>query len=150
MTEENASLEEIKPALIVEGVLCNKIESMTGALECLRAPDLLGMDPMTNVRTTYHIMRIEVQEMVDLLKPYNQASLAPKHRLARRLFKKFLKHMQENDVMNAKLKTANDPVCLAFATEAVRFIKAFHEVMLERNSAKKRTATTQVYCAANH
>jgi len=146
MSEENATLQEIKPAIIVEGVLCNKIVSIQGAIECLNAAHIVDLDPITNVKTTYHIVRTEVQEMVELLKPYTQASLAPKHRLARRIMKHYLEHLKKHDVMNSELQSENDPVCLEFTRELIRFIDALSNSMIERKTAKERLAVTRVYC----
>ena len=133
------------PAPIVEGMLASVMAQVKAAadvvgprLEAPKAKKLL------EVRALFVIVYEQIHTACDLMRPYNEASLSPKHRLCRRVLLEMDMRMRRGDL--AKAKVYRNKLVAGFAKDLVEFLQAFHIVLSEASTRDMRYDAAEEFC----
>jgi hypothetical protein len=85
-----------------------------------------------------------IDQALDRLKGYHDASLNVKHRLSRKVLRAMSARLLENDVLPAK-RMHNKRIA-HFAHDMVQFLTAFHLVLSENTPKNDRYKIAEAFC----
>ena len=131
----------------VEGVMADVLVQIKGSLDVVMG---LTQDPgikkVDSIKSTFLITRSEVENCLVLLSAYSNASLSPKHRLARAILFHFSGRLTEmaEDIRSAK--AVNSGKLTRFGEALVEFLTSYHRVLSDATETKHRGIITKGYC----
>ncbi len=134
---------DIYPAEIVEGMLAVCLSQIKASLDVVYE-NPKSMKPLQNVRACYLLTGSLIDQALDRLKGYHDASLNVKHRLSRKVLRAMSARLLENDVLPAK-RMHNKRIA-HFAHDMVQFLTAFHLVLSENTPKNDRYKIAEAFC----
>jgi hypothetical protein len=138
----------IFPAEMVEGLLASTLFSISASVECLRPGIETKLTRLANVKASYAIAQIEIENALEALKHHSDASLRPKHKSARDVLKVALETLLSLEVSKAKqMRNRN---VLGFARWATSFLTTYHLVLLEGTSQLERISLVEGFKGDPH
>lgn len=137
---------QVFPAEIVEGMLAQLIFSVKYSLDVVYLNKVKSLTRMQNIEACYKITSEEVEDALGRLRPYNRASLNPKHRLCRDILEAMSERLKVHDVRKAK-RTTNKKV-KGFGRDVVEFLSAMHVTLAEDTPKKKRVVAAEAFCGS--
>jgi hypothetical protein len=127
----------IFPKACVEGLMAEALSSVHSSFL-----ELLSDSPLKkikNAKASWLITYGEVTKVLECLEPYHDRALSPKHWMARDVFKEMKDRLIKTSTIG-NAKNVGHSSAKMFARDLTEFLKALHEVMLDRNSdATRRT-----------
>ena len=141
--EKSNRAADIYPAEVVEGMLAMALSQIKASLDVVYA-DPKGIKPIENARACYLLTGSLIDQALDRLKGYHDASLNPKHRLSRRVLRAMSARLLANDVLPAK--RMHNKRLARFAHDMVQFLTAFHLVLSEGTPKKDRYEIAEAFC----
>tara|TARA_R100000152_G_C6742823_1_gene166575 strand:+ start:251 stop:751 length:501 start_codon:yes stop_codon:yes gene_type:complete len=119
----------VYPFEYVEGMLGAAIASIFHAVDSMRPENQarLSMSRIENVRASAAIVYCEVMDSLSMLEPYHDASLNPKHRLMRSIFRAMA--LAIDGLGLEKAKTVRHGSALKYAQLMTESLKTIHRVM---------------------
>lgn len=143
--EEELIKANIFPKEFVEGIIAECIAQIKFSLDVLREPNLVGVKRVDSIKDTFLIAMNESQSVIKMLEHYNDASLSPKHKLARYVLKSLVKRLTDiHGFMDAK--RANNSRVVEFARVITGFLVAIHTIMHADTSPKVREMRAAEFC----
>jgi hypothetical protein len=127
----------IFPKACVEGLIAEALSSVHSSF--LELMTNYQMKKIDNARATWAITYGEVVKVLQCLEPYTDASLAPKHWMARDIFKE-MKERMDRTVGIQDAKNVGNKNAVHFARDLTEFMQALHNVLHDkRTDAQRRT-----------
>ena len=125
-------------AAAIEGIFGETIDAMHMEFNCFSATAQgmleTGQTPQDNVRAFYRLTFRSVSSFVRALEEMSDASLQPRHRFVRAIFKTFLTQLELIKKAIEELDEDSDvethPACTTLAAGYLRFANAAHECMI--------------------
>ena len=137
---------QIFPAEMVEGLLAATLFSISDSIECLRPNVATKLTRLANIKASYAIAQIELENALEALKHHSDASLRPKHKSARDVLKVALETLLALNVPKAKqMKNRN---VLGFAHWATSFLTVYHSVLLEGTTQSERIRLVEEFSSS--
>lgn len=127
----------IFPKSCVEGLLAECLSSVHSSFVQLMTN--MDMTRIQNAKATYAITYGEVLKIIQCLEPYTDASLSPKHWMARDVCIEMRDRLDRiMDIQNAK--NVRNKHAVQFARDLTEFMSAMHSVLDDKNTdAQRRT-----------
>lgn len=120
------------PKFIIEGLIGEKITEIFKSIEVLNTGselDKLQAKSLDNARATIAIAKLELEELVDLLKDMKDATMTPRHKAVRKLAKGVVSFIVKNaDEINTA-ETPDDKVIVDSIKKIIKFLTTATETM---------------------
>lgn len=120
------------PKFIIEGLIGEKITEIFKSIEVLNTGselDKLEAKSLDNARATIAIAKLELEELVDLLKDMKDATMTPRHKAVRKLAKSVVNFIVKNaDEINTA-ETPDDKVIVDSIKKIIKFLTTATETM---------------------
>jgi len=136
---DKPNFTEIFPAWVVEGMLSEILREIKSAVDVLW--DNVE-EPDVHAKITFVIVWGYVQDTLAKLKPYDDASLRPKHALCRGV----ISHMSDRLEDNNPNDDGDGFDLSIFAQDLVSFLTAFHLCLSEGTTKAAKTAAHMEFC----
>ena len=127
----------IFPKACVEGLIAESLSSVHSSF--LQLMTNIDMKRIDNARATWAITYGEVLKIIQCLEPYTDASLSPKHWMARDVCKEMRERM-DRTIGIQDAKNVRNRYALQFARDLTEFMSALHNVLHDKKTdAQRRT-----------
>ena len=123
---DNVSLSTSSvPKFIIEGLIGEKVTEIFKSIEVLNVGselDKLEAKSLDNAKATIAVAKLELEELVDLLKDMKDATLTPRHKAVRKLAKSTVNYIMKNaDEINSA-ETPDDKVIVDCMKKIIKFV----------------------------
>jgi hypothetical protein len=136
----------IFPKEFVEGAIAECIAQIKHSLDTLRDDTpVKGVRKIDGVKGTFLVAVNEAASVITMLEHYTDASLSPKHRLARYVLKSFVRKLKSIDGFMESKRMDNKRV-IEFAEVITSFLVTIHTVMHADTKKKMREMYAAEFC----
>jgi hypothetical protein len=131
----------------VEGILADVIVQIKSSLDVVMGfTEESKLSKVDDIKATFLISKAEVGNCLELLSNYSNASLTPKHRMARAVLSRYASTLEEMGEEVGAAKAQHSRHLTSFAKELVTFLTNLHHVLQDGTSDKRRRSIVSDYC----
>lgn len=129
------------PKFIIEGLIGEKVTEIFKSIEVLNTGseiDKIEAKSLDNAKATIAIAKLELEELVDLLKDMKDATLTPRHKAVRKLAKSTVNYIMKNaDEINSA-ETPDDKIIVDTVKKIIKFLVTSTETMSDTTNEMAR------------
>jgi hypothetical protein len=104
----------------------------------------IKMTQRDNLLATFRIMEFEMQNVLDALEGFNDASLTKKHRMCRQIIQSYVKKLR--NLAMWEVRSIKNKKCMTFAKLCTSFLTDMHKMMHADTSPKVRKTILERVC----
>lgn len=104
----------------------------------------IKMTQRDNLLATFRIMEFEMENVLNALEGFNDASLTKKHRMSRQIIQSYVKKLRSLSMW--EVKSIKNKKCMTFANLCTSFLVDMHKMMHADTSPKVRKTIIERVC----